>query len=574
MKKRFINNYFVILSLIILFHVSNNIYFLNQDTSPSMWDTNLRQEFSLRNYEQLKDGKLSGLINQYIFFYDPPLSTYPAFFLYFLFGTSQDIFSLQGTMFLVILIIATYLLGKELFNKDVGLLAVVLLSFSPYILAISKMPFEDITFVAMFTLTLYFFVKSDRFSNIKYIWLFNISLGLTQLSKFSAVIVIALISITYILIKVLFDRKDLKVFFKKWSKRNIIHFVISFLISILVPIIYYSSSWLRRVTDIYMVFNIHDIHPNIVSITLNYLNTFGLNFEHISILILFIISFIFFLIYSKNKKLLIISLIVGANIYHMLLLFVLPIFIFDIPRYLLFINPLAFVIISLFLVDYSHPAISKLFKKINKKWIRKETYVYLFILLLIIVLVPFTLIINYTPIISKFSDYQPYGLYKPLQVSFDSKGIVDDLVNDSNRNSSILIFSPMNDFIIAFNSYALHNYDNVEVLNAFFYEGHEENYFEFRSGFIQPLRDYQLIKNNTFQLEELYNFDYIVIREKSNWTEPRPFLMDTEYNEFHLYTSQIFNYLIDSSQEFRSIKKIKIDNFNTTILIFEKVDLN
>ena len=567
MKIKSINKYAVILFLVILFHISNNIYFLNQDTSPLMWDTNLRQEFSLRNYGQLKDGNFFGLLNQYIFFYDPPLSTYPAFFLYFLFGTFQDIFSLQGTIFLIILIIATYLLGKELFNRDVGLLAAVLISFSPFILAISRMPFEDIAFAAMFTLTLYFFLKSKKFSDIKYTWFFNISLGMTQLSKFSAVIIIALISMTYIIIKAFFDKKDFKNFFNKLKKRNLVHFIISLIISIIVPIVYYSTSWLRRVTDVYTVFNISEIDFNIFPIILNYLRMFGLNFEHISIFILFILSFIFFLVFSKKNKLLVISIIVAANLYNVLLLYLLPLFIFYIPRYLLFINPLAFIIISFFLVYCFHPFIGKLLKRINKKKIKKETYIFSLVLLSVIVLVPFTLIINYTGFLNKFSDYQPYGLYKPVKVPFDSKKIADGLVSDPNRNYTIFIFSPMNDFIITFNSYILHSYEDVEIINTFF----NDPGFEFREGFIKPYKEYgSLIRNGFFQVQKLDDFDYIIIRDKSNWSEPRPFLTDKEYREFYNQTLQILAYIGDNLQRFQLIKKIQIDKFNTTILIYEK----
>ncbi len=224
MKGSAINKYFVILSLLILFHVLNNVYFLINDNTPLVWDNYDRYENSINNYNQLKQGNFSSLINQYISFYDAPLVSYPSFILYPLFGTSGDVTAFQGTIFLIMLIIATYLLGKELFSKDVGLLSAVLVSFSPFVLAFSKVPYDDLAFAAMFTLTLYFFVKSDRFSNIKYTWLFNISLGLTLLSKINAVFTLVFVGTIYLISNLIFSRKEFSGYFPKWSKRNISHF--------------------------------------------------------------------------------------------------------------------------------------------------------------------------------------------------------------------------------------------------------------------------------------------------------------------------------------------------------------
>jgi 4-amino-4-deoxy-L-arabinose transferase-like glycosyltransferase len=558
----------IIVVLLILFHLFNNIYFLYSDETTLVWDTNFLHQMSVKNFREFKDGHFFSIIKQYVLFDSPPLSAYPSFILYPFFGISEDVASFQGTVFLIILIIATYLLGKELFNKKVGLIASILVSFSPFILAISKISYEDITFTTMFTLTLYFFLRSKKFSDIKYTWFFNISLGLTLLSKVTSLFILFPISLSYILLNVLFNKKDFKNYFSKWKKRNVVHFLISFSSSLIFISLYMYNILYKRINDIYLNYDVGKIEFfNCKSVIFSYFRTFGQNFEYNAFFIISLLSFFLFLIFFRKNKLLISSLIVGSNLFHLFFLFVLPIYEIHVARYLIFINIVYIVLISFFILRIFYlPA--NLFK-FKIKRINIEKYFYYFIFTSFVFLIFFTLIFNYTSLIPDFTGNYPHGRYHPTSPIYK----IEDISNTMNLgkfNQTIFIFFPMNNFVLSLNSFVFHNYNNTIIVNPFFNEYNEYN-FKFREGLFTPLPKYDnFIRKDSFEFNHLYEFDYVILRENRIWNEPKPESTELEYNEFYKYHGILYDYL-DKNNNFKLIDKIKIDKFNTTIVIFEQI---
>jgi len=561
MQKKFINQYSVVLFLLILFYVSNNIYFLYQDQTPLVWEAIQHHKTSVENYGQFKQGNILGLFNQYLFFNGSPLAFYPSFFLYPFFGTSQDVTAFQGTIFLVILIIATYLLGKELFNKNVGLLSAVLISFSPLILAISKIPYEDIAFVALFTLTLYFFVKSKKFSDIKYTWLFNVSLGMTLLSKLYSIVNLFFIFFTFFLLILIFDRTNLKKFFSKWNKKNIIHFIISFLVSMILPLINYLILLTRRVSDIFIAYNIQGtgfFNFRTLSLTIfNYFRTVVFNFGYTPIFILFVIAFVFFLLFSKRNKLFILSLIIGANLYHLLFLLFFTDYIEYITRYLAFIKPIYIIVLSVFLITYPYNIILKILKKNRINFFSKEKYVLYLIIISFIVLIPLTLVFNYNNEPTKTDDLYPvFGKNHPLKYSHDIQEILDELsIITEYENQTIFVFSEKNLFVDIIYFYFSEN-NRVEVITLF----DEPQGFMFVDKYEKPLDKYNhIIENNSIQYTELETFNFVIISEEFIGNHSK------EYMDYHSKILLYFNEM----NKYELFKEINIDYINITVSIYK-----
>ncbi len=553
MKNKLINRYTIILFIVIFFHVSNNIYFLYRDNMPLVYDTYSNHILSVENYNQFKQGNFSGFVNHYLFPHDSPLITWPSLFLYPIFGTLEDVTAFQGTIFLIILIIATYLLGKELFNKDVGLLVAILLSFSPFVLAISKVPYEDIAFAAMFTLTLYFFIKSRKFSDIKYIWLFNFSLALSLLSKFSFIFVVLISAFSYFFLKLLFYRKDFKNYFSKLNKRNIKHFLISFFVSMMIPTIIFYNALNQILTNFYRNnYLINSGFFNILTTIKNFIVYWYMNFEYFSFFILFVISLVFFLFFSKKNKLLIVSLILAANIYYFLLLHTIYMSLADIFRYSIFIKPLYMIIISLFLLDHLYIFISRLFK--NIKVIDKRKYSVFLIIISLLILIPFTIAFNYTDKLSNPIKLNPnFGKYKIAEEIYDYENLLDEMkLHSVNENLTIFFFSNSNDFITSFDSYIIQNYRNIQLINFWVIDPSIEFNNHFNSFFIE--------KANAFNLNMLGSFDYIIIAD--NLTD------SSNFDDFLINHKQIKDYLFKNPDKFSLFEILQSADLETNMLVY------
>jgi 4-amino-4-deoxy-L-arabinose transferase-like glycosyltransferase len=500
---------FSVLLFILAFSFFNNIYFLHQDKMPLLWDSYNSYQVSKYNYQELIGGNMLTFYENYVIFDKSNLVFFPSFILYPFFGISEDVASFQGTIFLIILIIATYLLGKELFNKDIALLAAILTSFSPLILAISKVPYDDIAFSAIFTLTLYFFLKSKKFSDIKYTWFFNISLGLTLLSRFNSFLILFFIILTYIILKVLFNKKDFRNYFSKWKKRNVVHFLISLLISMIVPFIFFFGNILDSFRLVFHTFNMSGVDifnlQNILIGFLGYLKTLNLNFEYFFIFIIFVISLSLFFIFQKNKKLFILAMFVGANFYHFSMFYFFPVPFSRVPIYMVFIKPVYIIIISLFLIDYLFIFSRKIFGRFGLI-LKKQRYFFFLISIFISLLLSSILFSNY---VCKNDAYQTlplsFGKYSPSKDSYQIEDTINQMLTN-DENYSILILCNSRNFVSRFKSYLFFNHKNVKIVDLL-YISHYLN-----SG-IKPEYNNEtyILKNGSTKIDNIVKFDYIIL---------------------------------------------------------------
>ena len=168
--------YVILLFLLIAFHCVNNYIILSLDNTPLIYDANGFFQRSIGYYRNIKE----------IFSVRsarPPLFMLTSLPLYFLFGVTPDIAVMTNLVFLFILLLSVYGIGKKLFNKDTGLLAAFILSTYPIIFGFSRIYMQDIALTAMVTLSILLLILTENFSNRKYSLLFGLTAALGVLTR-------------------------------------------------------------------------------------------------------------------------------------------------------------------------------------------------------------------------------------------------------------------------------------------------------------------------------------------------------------------------------------------------------
>ena len=185
---------FVILSL-----YGVNIYFLTSvDSAPPMWDEAVHLRDSLVYYNilgnpsQINLEVVKDLINkseQYPLIrpsgYYPPLVPILTSFWYFVFGTSAKVAIMSNMIFIFILVFSVYKIGELMFDRNVGLLASLLILLFPIILKHSVIYYLDLPLTAMVALGTFFILKSDYFQNTKFSVISGFCFGLGMLTKWT-----------------------------------------------------------------------------------------------------------------------------------------------------------------------------------------------------------------------------------------------------------------------------------------------------------------------------------------------------------------------------------------------------
>jgi 4-amino-4-deoxy-L-arabinose transferase-like glycosyltransferase len=125
------------------------------------------------------------------------------FFTYSLFGPSTFFTRLPEVVLGTLLVLATYLLAKEMFSKRVGLLSAVLVAVSPWALHFSRFQAFCSAYVFYFTVAMLFLYKGINADNKrrKFIWfcLGSLMLGLTASIHSSASVFIPLFLVGFLI---------------------------------------------------------------------------------------------------------------------------------------------------------------------------------------------------------------------------------------------------------------------------------------------------------------------------------------------------------------------------------------
>lgn len=178
----------LILAVIILFNIINTFIWLKIDKSYLKLDAWGHYRYSLEAYDFLSGFRhlkfpLSAIEPQK---WHGILVGFSTALFYFLFGSAQDTAIIINTaIFLPILVLSTYGIAKRILRVYAGILAAFIITSYPIIFNNLRIYMLDLPLTSMVTLSLYFLIASDNFSNRKNSLLFGLSFGLGLLVKFN-----------------------------------------------------------------------------------------------------------------------------------------------------------------------------------------------------------------------------------------------------------------------------------------------------------------------------------------------------------------------------------------------------
>jgi 4-amino-4-deoxy-L-arabinose transferase-like glycosyltransferase len=177
---------FLIILVLLLFHTVNNYIILTNDNTPLLWDGGDYFFKSLQYYNVFVNFD-SNFISRFndVSLYRPPLLMLSSVPLYLVFGRSTDVAVMTNILYLIILVLSVYGIGRRSHSKEVGLMAVFIVSFFPIIFGMSRSYWQDFPLTAMVSLSLYLLIRTDYFRDWKYSVLFGLSIGLGMLTKWT-----------------------------------------------------------------------------------------------------------------------------------------------------------------------------------------------------------------------------------------------------------------------------------------------------------------------------------------------------------------------------------------------------
>ena len=173
---------YIVISIVLLFHSILNIWYVFKDTLPPSWDQAYHLLFSSAYFHGFDLRTTSN-------FY-PPGAHISAVPLYALFGESYEVACSVNIIFLGILMFSLYGIGKELFNREIGLLSAIFISFIPLLIMLERDFFQDFPLLSIVSLSVFLLLKTNNFNNTLYCGLFAVSVGFATLIKWSAPIFI------------------------------------------------------------------------------------------------------------------------------------------------------------------------------------------------------------------------------------------------------------------------------------------------------------------------------------------------------------------------------------------------
>ncbi len=169
---------------LVAFHAANNWTFVTAQVTILGWDRPAHLVRTLIYNEMLAQVNLRSLFEVMTWSWNrPPLYHLVAVPFYRLFGVSTDVALMRNVVFVAILLLSVYGIGRRFYGEGVGLLAAFLVSTYPILFSISRMPYVDYSLTAMVALAVYLAVASEGFRHRGYsLWL-GLVIGLGILTK-------------------------------------------------------------------------------------------------------------------------------------------------------------------------------------------------------------------------------------------------------------------------------------------------------------------------------------------------------------------------------------------------------
>lgn len=186
---------YVWLGLLIAFWIANNALWAFWDTSPPKYDPCFYLLVSVKQLAVIRGPwqQIAQLIHISVIG-RPPLYTLVTQPVYLLAGTSEDLATVAtNAVFIPVLLISVYALGKRLFNSRTGLLAATLVAAYPTLTLFSRRYRPQFAAVAMIALGAYLLLRTEDFRNRRHAVLLGLATGLGMLT--SAYVMFALLGL-------------------------------------------------------------------------------------------------------------------------------------------------------------------------------------------------------------------------------------------------------------------------------------------------------------------------------------------------------------------------------------------
>ena len=121
----------------------------------------------------------------------PPLFFLSTPFFYHIFGEGSVGAAMTNILYLALLLLATYKIGRHLYSRNAGILAALLLSLFPQIYGQARVPMLDLSLTAMVAVSVWLLLETDHFRRTGWTLLLGLSMGLGMLAKWTYPIYVA-----------------------------------------------------------------------------------------------------------------------------------------------------------------------------------------------------------------------------------------------------------------------------------------------------------------------------------------------------------------------------------------------
>lgn len=163
-------------------------FYFKKDKMPQGWDesTHLMQSLSYYYILTSPSADMLGKLLQVDTYY-PPFYHFSTSILYLFFGASDVSARMINGVYLAVLVFSVYGIGKQLFNRDTGLIAALLIMLYPQLFSIQRGYLIDFALVATVALSIYLLLLTDNFKNFKYSIAFGAAFAVSLLTKWTAI---------------------------------------------------------------------------------------------------------------------------------------------------------------------------------------------------------------------------------------------------------------------------------------------------------------------------------------------------------------------------------------------------
>lgn len=238
----------VLLAGLWLVHIGNNAIWLRLDNYPPSWDSAHHLTMTLRwlgFWQNPGFGHLRAVAAATSY---PPLPYHIVLPFYTIFGRVAYVATwVSGSIWLGLLLLATYGLGREIHTRRSGILAAFIISFYPLIVALEREFYLDLALTAVVTLAIWLLVRCDQFEDRMCAVLSGFAFGLGTLIKwpFSFFLVGPILTVL-----VQITRKG------EWTRQRLTNAGLSLVIMLIIASFQYLFNFIFLPKDLYNLENI------------------------------------------------------------------------------------------------------------------------------------------------------------------------------------------------------------------------------------------------------------------------------------------------------------------------------